>query len=210
MLDFFVALFGGLGYAAKSSYNKFQTQSVKSRNRKYEITDAAIRRRDAPKTLADGWVMLNEIENELTELFGDDWVQIFKCQYGYENPKKKLGREFNGVWGVWAIAYNIWLSKQGYISDVEYQIVSPKCFGEIRLTPEESRRYPHLAGKTNGHRVILKMFQMMEHNIQLRLPEQNFGLWLYHTTQFYDKSPWTVKWSYWFENIGCTPTTKPW
>lgn len=210
MLDFFVALFGGLGYTAKSSYNKFQTQSVKSRNRKYEITDATVRRHDTPKTLADGWVMLNEIEDELVDIFGNDWVWLFKRSYGYSNPKKVVGREFDGTWGVWAIAYNIWLSKQGCISDVEYQIVSPKHFGEIYLTPEERWKYPHLAGKANGHRIILKMFKTIEYNMQTRFPDQNFGLWLHHTTQFYDKSPWTIKWNYWFESIGCAPTTKPW
>ena len=65
MFDFFFALFGGLGYAAKSSYNKSKSKSVENRRRGYEITEMAIRRYDTPKTLADGWVMLNEIEDDL-------------------------------------------------------------------------------------------------------------------------------------------------
>lgn len=210
MLNFFFALFGGLGYAVNSSRNKFKTQAVLNRHRKYEITEMTIRNYKTPNTLADGWVMLGEIEDELYELFGADWVQIFKQQYGYTNPHKRIGEEFSGVWGVWAIAYNIWLSKHGHISDVEYQIVSPEYFGEIRLTPEEKWKYPYLAGKANGHKIIIKMFQMIERNMQQRFPNQNLGLWLYYTTQFYDKSPWTLKWSYWFENMGYTPLKKPW
>lgn len=213
MFDFFFALFGGLGYAAKSSYNKSKTNSIESRRRGYEITEMAIRKYDTPKTLADGWVMLEEIEDELIELFGTEWVQIFKHQYGYENPKRKVGLVFNGIWGVWAIAYNIWLSKRGYISDVEYHIVSPEQFGEISLSREDSYRYPYLSGKTNGHRVLLQMFQIMERNMQENFPDQNFGLWLYYSelaTQTSASNPWTIKWSYWFDSVGLSPLKKPW
>lgn len=211
MFSLFAALFGGLGYAAKSTYNKYQIQSVKSRNRGYELTELAVRRYDTPKTIADGWVMLDEIEDELVDIFGDDWVPLFKGGGGwYKNPKKEPGYEFEGKWGVWTIAYNIWLSKQGNIFDVEYHIVSPEHFGEIALIPEERWKYPHLAGKDNGHKILLKMFKMIEHNMQTFYPDQDFSLWLHYTTQFYDKTPWTIKWRYWFESIGYAPTKRPW
>lgn len=213
MFDFFFALFGGLGYAAKSSYNKSKSKSVENRRRGYEITEMAIRTYDTPKTLADGWVMLNEIEDDLVALFGKDWVQIFKHQYGYENPKRKIGSVFNGSWGVWAIAYNIWLSKHGYISDVEYHIVSPEHLGEIILSKEEQHKYPFLAGKINGHHTLVKMFQLMERNMQQHFPDHNFGLWLYYSelaTQTSASNPWTIKWNYWFDSTGIKPVKKPW
>lgn len=214
MFDFFVALFGGLFYAGKSSYQKSQDNSVASRNRKYEITQSTIRSYTHPKTLADGWVMLNEIEDELVDLFGDDWVWLFKRSYGYEHPKRKMYDPKVPDWDVWAIAYNIWLSKQGNISDYHYAIISPEHFGQIRLTPEESYKYPHLAGADNGHNILLKMFKMMECNMQKHFADSDFKIGLWIDDIDFDHSinhgNWCLKWSYDFEHRALCPTRKPW
>lgn len=233
MFDFFLALFGGLYYAGKSSYNKSQVQATENRNRKYEITQSVIRCSTHPKTVADAWVMVNEIEDEIVELFGNDWVWLFK-RYGREHPQPLLMKnkpipsftsQYNQPkramydpkiqnWDVWAIAHNIWLSKQGLISDYHYAIISPEYFGKISLTPEEQYRYPHLAGATNGHNVLLKMFKMMEANMQKHFANSDLkiGLWLddIDFDHSINHGNWCLKWSYDFEHRGLCPTRKPW
>lgn len=214
MFDFFLALFGGLYYAGKSSYHKSQDSLVTNRNRKYEITQSTIRCSTHPKTLADGWVMLDEIEDELIELFGSEWVWLFKRSYGYEHPKRKMYDPKVLDWGIWAMAYNIWLSKQGLISDYHYAIISPEDFGKISLTPEECYKYPHLAGTTNGHNTLLKMFKMMETNMQKHFAQSDLkiGLWLddIDFDHSINRGNWCLKWSYDFEHRGLCPTRKPW
>ena len=223
MFEFFVALLCGLFFVGRSVYRTFQGVSIKDNRKTPKITEGTVLRSDTfPKTLADGWIMLSEIEDELTEFFGDNWVELFKTTSGgflsrrqtlYKNPRKKCGERFEGAWNIWVIAYNIWLSKQGYVSDTEYEIVSPEHLGEIRLPDEKKWRFPHLVGEENGHIFLVKMFQMIEENLQKRYPDANLGLWLYYNPFSQHSSsvaPWTIKWSYWFDSQGYVPNQKPW
>lgn len=214
MFDFFIALFGGLYYVGKSSSEKSKTKDAAHRNKTYDAVDATLRQyRNYPKTLADGWVMLNEIQNELEDLFGVNWAEIYKnCSGGFlstyphpcENPNRTKNPRRCCQWNIWAIAYNIWLSKQGYISDVEYDINNPQNFGEIE-NYHWLQKYPIL---NDTQKLLTKMYQMIELNIQNKHPDLKLGLWLHRMDESSD--PWHIKWSYYFDRVGYTPTTKPW
>jgi len=214
MFDFFLALFGGMYHGGKSIITKTKSEDAKSRRRKYEITDSVLRKyREYPKTLDDGWVMLNEIREDLDTLFGKEWVEIYKTTTGdfiglhphpCDNPKRSFPYH-QCEWDIWAIAYNLWLSKDGYISDVEYEINNPQDFGKF---PNYVwiENYPVLQ---DPQRLFEKMFQIIESNVQKQHPELNLGLWLHHF-ESNSNCPWTIKWSYYFDGIGCTPLRKPW
>lgn len=68
---------------------------------------------------------LEEIQGNLTEVFGTEWQQMFRgfpCYYGwYKFGKQQKAKEYDSFLtlpyfrNIWNIAYQIWLSKQGFI-----------------------------------------------------------------------------------------------
>jgi len=214
MFDFFFAIFGGIYCAGKSAFNKSKDRDVQNRKRKYEITDSVLRKyREYPKTLDDGWALLDEIQEELKDLFGEEWVEIYKTTTGdfvglhphpCDNPKRRFPH-YRCEWGIWAIAYNLWLSKHGYVSDVEYEINNPHDFGKLS-NYVWIEKFPVLQDE---QKLLVKMFQIIENNLQKQHPELNLGLWLHHY-EGNSNSPWTIKWSYYFDSVGYTPLKKPW
>ena len=214
MFEFFIALFGGMYHGAKSFINKTKIDDVNNRRRKYENTDSVLRKyREYPNTLDDGWAMLNEIREDLDDLFGKEWVEIYKTTTGdfaglyphpCDNPKRRFPY-YRCEWDIWAIAYNVWLSKHGYISDVEYEINSPQDFGKFS-NYVWIEKYPVLQ---DPQKLFVKMFQIIERNMQKQHPELSLELWLHHF-EGNSSCPWTIKWSYYFDSIGYNPLRKPW
>lgn len=214
MFNLFIALFGGLYYAGKYAEEKSKIKATASRNQIFETINNTVNnynviQENKPRDMKKALSMVEEIGEDLEFVFGKDWLDIYQ--------KRRIFNDFDSYkllcsnyhpcdnatvdhrWTLWAIAYNIWLSKRGYITDTEY--FPQTHIDGINYMKDD---YPFLVD--NAKEIILKMFRVVEKNIQKKHPDLNLSLWMGTV----DRNRHLITWNYRIEHYGGVPQIKPW
>ncbi len=217
VLEFLVVLFGSAYYSGKYISEKADTcRAEKYRKLSQKIEATRNPGETENKYQKHKYAASREVEDELNELLGDDWLWLLTqsgamyASCGIDNPDPE--------WSVSGIAYNLWLSKRGYVPGHGHVIVSPNLFGKIAFPTKEAEwKYQHLSGEEKGHEILLKMFQMIENNIQERYgTTSDFQLYLVEHGDYHLKSigvPWSLQWGYYFNKckaFGDRIVGRPW
>ena len=126
MIDTFIALFGSIFLIGNYVKKKADQASENARKRRFDdfhdtVFDNDVRFSTLTYFTNNRWAVLNGISDDLEEVFGKDWRHFFSLYKLCENnlPPSPSFYGFNDIWGA---AFEIYLSRLGYISTVSYKV----------------------------------------------------------------------------------------
>ena len=142
MFEFFIALFGGIYFGRKYSNDRSRTVEFdnNSKNKTTVLNELRLpynlpfsyKWYDIQKGLDDRVSMLNDVSEELEYIFGKGWRKLYE-NYASNYTGKKPQR-FEKYWmntdgskakgDLWGVAYNIWLSKKGFVDISGWHLVA--------------------------------------------------------------------------------------
>ena len=123
MVEFFIALFGGLYLTARwikesSDEENLEKHQVRERNISkmlWSEPEEEQKIRDMLRDDQQRMLLLNQISDELTEVFGGNWVEAFECDW---LDRYHTGKDFsyiNVINNPYDVALHILLSHQGRV-----------------------------------------------------------------------------------------------
>ena len=115
MFEFFIALFGGLFYGGKHVNYKSKVKQVKHSEELHNEISCSYEYLTNTKKwfLDDRCGILNSISDDLQEVFGKQWRELF-CDTVVFGTIPNTGM-VNRYANQWEIALNIYISKKGYV-----------------------------------------------------------------------------------------------
>lgn len=134
MVEFFIALFGGLYLTARwikesSDEEAFAKHQERSINISKMLWGDGSEEREIRSMLRDDkqrMPLLNQISDELTEVFGDNWIEAFECDWCEKyGTRKDFSWQVGLITNPYDVALHILLSHQGrieWLSTTGYQI----------------------------------------------------------------------------------------
>lgn len=231
-MGFFAALFGGAVLAGKSLVDSYRKESAEERWNKYrcinrKVTNSVLESQIHQQMCdsKEGRIqMLDEIEDELEEIFGSNWrafyrYYIFNWSRGYDdnrnliftgyiNPENEyflagyegtfsevMVSEIGGFLNIWNLACEVWMSKKGFIACGRNKYNT--MFG-IRGCGDAERKA-----------VATKACQIIERNLQNAHPDMNLRLRLDYS-EFGKNGMPKLAWEHWLYAWELDTSLKPW
>ena len=199
MFAFFNALFGGAYLGGKYTSDKNNKVKAEQRWNKYkkienEITNSSFEdkhKRILEQSSDTRFEMLNEIADDLNDIFGMEWASMFAS---YKFPTyQPFSSRMDGFNNIWNLAFHIWMSKHGYIP----------------LSIHSYNTHFELNGCDSKKRVVVasKACRAIESHMQKTHPGIELRLW--NDTEHSSGNP-RLTWEHWIHSYDGELTTKPW
>lgn len=196
MFEFFIALFGGLFYGVKGFNERCETnryKNLKETRRQIDniVTNPDFEFKSHPKGNKEAWEMLLSIQDDIEEIFGEEWKSLFsKYEYCPSHLYKLFG---DGFCYLWNLVFEVWLSNHGYIpgSRIRYDIKF--CIREAELEGLDWKP------------INLKACKIIERNMQATHPDLTMKLWV-----AWDTKPTVLEWEHWVRSYDGSLVRRPW
>lgn len=184
MFEFFIALFGGLFYGVKGFNERCETnryKNLKETCRQVDdiVTNPDFEHKSHPKGNKEAWEMLLSIQDDIEEIFGEQWMSLFK-KYDYYSIKqldKTPGH--SGFCQIWRLAFEVWLSNRGYIPWLRDYYDTKFYFREAEQEELDVRA------------INLRTCKIIERNMQANHPTLPLRLWV-----SLDTEPTVLRWEH--------------
>lgn len=198
MLEFFIALFGSIFYGSKYVKDKNATKEATARR---DVSDAyytkvnniALENKLHYIFCHDRYVALDEISDNLTNIFGAEWKTVYKTNPFFEKLIGSAYRDTLGFKDVWSVAYDIYLAKHG-LAPARHYNTSTKIRGidEPDYSTETSKK------------IGIATCREIEHNIQ-----QSHGVFGFRLYQDPVK-PHLLTWEYIIDSYAGSKAVRMW
>lgn len=195
MLEFFIALFGGIYYGYKYFNEKNKAEECNERRQAYRIIDGKIKNWSFeydlhPTTEEKARAMVELVSNELQEVFGDKWRNLYNA-YRFNSRAFERACGNDGFGNLWNLAFEILLSKHGYVPYFRHDKYGIKFI---------------IDGLDDGLReqCNLRACKIIEKNMQKKHPELNIRLWES------DVELNRIAWEHYILSYDGTFTKRPW
>lgn len=184
--------------------------------------DIGIEERVKDKFYQDRFSHLERMSSDMRYVFGENWAELFENCECYRNHyvgrtqldslKDCFGTD--GFRSIWNIAYQMWLSNQGYVphgkkkynimqgfDGMEYSVSNSTGDSAVQEATREA-----LSIQKECYEVNIRACKVIERNMCRNHPDMELRL----CNGQADNDMYRLVWVHWYHRCGITPTSFPW
>lgn len=197
-MEFFIALFGIVFYGFKFLKDRSSTRQAIAREKASDVYYNKVH--DIPTENKLRWSFfhdmfgaLDELSDNLTNIFGPNWQTVFRNTPCYEGTIGHAQRSTLGFRDVWNIAYDLYFAKHGIAAERSYNT-------NIKIRGVDEPEYSADASRAVG----IAVCREIERNIQQCHGERGFRLYKDPV------KPHLLTWEYVIDSYGGDKTERMW